>query len=160
MKMKPSPRHSAADIAMTAAGFLGLSAVTGYIAIKWASIPEEIPSHYNMAGEVDAMGGKGLLIFLLITAWGLWVMLGAVTLILKVCDADAGIGVDQRKQEKNNRTLKTMVELLKLFLAVAFIYIIVCTITARSLGWYFIPLFLISIFGTIIVSVTRVLRNQ
>ena len=106
------------------------------------------------------MGGKGLLIFLLITAWGLWVMLGAVTLILKVCDADAGIGVDQRKQEKNNRTLKTMVELLKLFLAVAFIYIIVCTITARSLGWYFIPLFLISIFGTIIVSVTRILRNQ
>lgn len=147
-------------IAMSAAGFSGLSAVTAYIAIQWASIPEEIPSHYNIAGEVDAMGGKGLLIFLLITAWGLWAMLGSVTLILKICDADADVSVDQRRQEKNNRRLKTMAELLQLFLALAFIYLIVCTITMRSLGWYFIPLFLISIFGTIIVSVTRILRNQ
>ena len=147
-------------IAMSAAGFSGLSAVTAYIAIQWASIPEEIPSHYNIAGEMDAMGGKGLLIFLLITAWGLWAMLGSVTLILKVCDADADVSVDQRRQEKNNRTLKTMAELLQLFLALAFIYLIFCTITMRPLGWYFIPLFLISIFGTIIVSVTRILRNQ
>lgn len=151
--------HTAADIAMTVAGFASLFAVTAYTVISWTSIPEKIPCHFNMAGEIDDMGGKGVLIFSLVTAWVLWAVLEIISLFLrKMCNTEDSI--IQRNPERYYRNLKTMVELLKLIIALDFTYINVCSITMRPLGGFFMPLFLILIFGTIIVSVVRLLRNR
>ena len=48
---------------------LCLVGTTLFILICWNKIPKEIPSHYNMAGEADAMSGKGFLFFPLIMNW-------------------------------------------------------------------------------------------
>ena len=35
-----------------------------YILIVWRSLPEQIPTHYNFAGEIDGYGGRGALLFM------------------------------------------------------------------------------------------------
>ena len=35
-----------------------------YILILWHKLPEQIPTHYNMAGEIDAYGGRGILLLM------------------------------------------------------------------------------------------------
>ena len=48
-----------------AAGILSPLILLGsiaYILILWRSLPEQIPTHYNMAGEIDGYGGRGVLL--------------------------------------------------------------------------------------------------
>lgn len=35
-----------------------------YILIVWHTLPERIPTHYNMAGEIDGYGGRGTLLIM------------------------------------------------------------------------------------------------
>lgn len=151
-------RHSIMDKIMTAAGFIALTAVTAYIIIEWPAIPDEIPSHYNMAGEVDGTGGKGLLIFLLFLAWGLWLMLQVIAMVPQIWST--GVEVNRRNQKKIYRILKTMLEILKLLMALHFSYMIFCTATAQPFFSGFMAVFLVSIFGTLTVSVIRLLRSR
>ena len=45
-------------------------------AVRWGSVPDRIPTHWNAAGQVDGYGGKfsGLLLMPIITA-GLYLLL-------------------------------------------------------------------------------------
>lgn len=151
-------KHSITDKLMTAVGFIVLAAVTAYIIIGWSAIPDEIPSHYNMAGEVDGNGGKGLLIFLLFLAWGQWLMLQVIAMVPQIWNT--GVEVNRRNQEKVYRIVKTMLEILKLFMALHFSYMIFCIAASRPFFGGFMAVFLVSIFGTLTVSVIRLLRNR
>ena len=42
-----------------------LAAATLFVLMRWQQLPEQIPTHYNFAGEVDGYGGKGSLILLM-----------------------------------------------------------------------------------------------
>ncbi len=35
-----------------------------YILIRWPHLPEQIPLHYNIAGEIDGYGGRGMLLLM------------------------------------------------------------------------------------------------
>ena len=35
-----------------------------FILIRWPHLPEQIPSHYNVAGEVDGTSGRGMLLLM------------------------------------------------------------------------------------------------
>ena len=35
-----------------------------YILIRWPHLPEQIPLHYNIAGEIDGYGGRGTLLLM------------------------------------------------------------------------------------------------
>ena len=49
-----------------------------YILIIWHTLPEQIPTHYNFAGEIDGYGGRGSLLLMPIIGlaycfcWPLW----------------------------------------------------------------------------------------
>lgn len=151
-------RHSIMDKIMTVVGFIALTAVTAYIIIEWSAIPDEIPSHYNLAGEVDNTGGKGLLIFLLCLAWGIWLPLQIISMVPQIWST--GVEVNRRNQEKIYRILQTMLEALKLEISLSFSYMIFCTAAGRPFGAAFMPIYLGCIFGTIIVGIVRLLRNR
>ena len=59
MKIKPT----AADVIMEILSLVLMIGVSLYIFIRWSSIPDKIPMHYNFAGEIDRWGGKGELLF-------------------------------------------------------------------------------------------------
>lgn len=55
---------------------VGLFTVIGIVASSWSRLPAEIPHHFNLAGEVDAWGGKWLVLippaFSLVLGLGAW----------------------------------------------------------------------------------------
>ncbi len=56
---------------------LGLVSFVGLMCF-WGQLPEEIPIHWNNAGEIDGYGGKGMLVFLGLLPVGLAAMMWVV----------------------------------------------------------------------------------
>lgn len=46
--------------------------------IQFPNLPAEVPSHYNIMGEVDAWSNKWFIFFLPVLGMGLWLMLGQI----------------------------------------------------------------------------------
>ena len=74
MKIKNSP----ADIIMEILGLIMLIGTPLYLLIRWSSIPDKLPMHYNFAGEIDRWGGKGEILFLVVMVWILYLMISLV----------------------------------------------------------------------------------
>ena len=45
-----------------------------YLIVCWNTIPDQIPTHYNAAGEIDDWGGKGMIWFTVIISWALYLL--------------------------------------------------------------------------------------
>ena len=60
-----------------------LVASSVYIAAHWNSIPDEVPTHYNAAGEIDGYGGKGSILFLVLFGWGIYVSMVFFAVIIR-----------------------------------------------------------------------------
>lgn len=54
---------SPVELALQFVGLLAFITMGVLLGIKWDGLPAEIPTHFNMAGEVDGYGGKGYLLF-------------------------------------------------------------------------------------------------
>ena len=52
------------DIVLEVLCLLLLLGTTIYIIAIWSSVPEQIPSHYNMTGEIDGWSSKGEMLYL------------------------------------------------------------------------------------------------
>ena len=45
-------------------GIASIVAMILYIALNWSALPDDVPIHFNAAGEVDSWGSKWMLFFL------------------------------------------------------------------------------------------------
>lgn len=60
MKTKPSKT----DRILEALGWIMLIGTLMYLIIGWSSFPDQIPAHYNAAGEIDRYGSKWEIVFI------------------------------------------------------------------------------------------------
>lgn len=51
------------SLTIDALSALFAAAAVAIVAVCWTSIPDQIPTHFNLHGEPDAWGGKGTLLF-------------------------------------------------------------------------------------------------
>lgn len=140
--------------------FLGLAALLGttlYVAFCWSVIPEEIPTHFNAAGEIDATGGKASLLAPLVIGWVLYGLLSLVEAIPVVWNT--GVEVTEQNRDAVLRIVKTMLVVLKLELALWFSYMVFCSALCRPLSVLALPLFLLLVFGMIVISLVRIFRT-
>ena len=71
-------KRNALDIIETIVSLLCLIGVVVYLMVMWSRIPNQIPAHFNAAGEVNRWGSKSELIVLPIISW---VLYGFITLV-------------------------------------------------------------------------------
>ena len=116
MKIKPT----AADVIMEILSLVLMIGVSLYIFIRWSSIPDKIPMHYNFAGEIDRWGEKGELLFLIAIAWGIWLLITVTERFPKFWNT--GVEVTEKNREHVYRTLKYMVKTMKLIIVIIFTY--------------------------------------
>ena len=89
-----------------------------YILIIWHRLPEQIPTHYNFAGEIDGYGGRGTLL--------LMPVIGLVTdLTVAVCGRfpkswNTGVRVTALNRARVYRLVRDLMADLRLSLAVSF----------------------------------------
>ena len=89
-----------------------------YILILWHKLPEQIPTHYNFAGEIDGYGGRGTL--LLMPIIGL-VMDLSLALVCRFPQSwNTGVRVTVPNRTRVYRLVRDLMADLRLSMAVLF----------------------------------------
>ena len=135
-----------------------LLAATIFVLVHWGDLPEQIPSHYNFKGEPDAYGGTGTLIFTIVTAWILIPMMVILGKFPKYWNT--GVQRTPANETAVNRIVRDLMDVMEVSMAILFAYMMIVPILGTAMGKWFMPLFLAVIFGTIMVTVVRLIRNR
>ncbi|MCL1848407.1 MAG: DUF1648 domain-containing protein [Clostridiales bacterium] len=127
-----------------------------YLAVIWRLIPESIPTHYNTAGAANAWGGKGWLIFI-------YAINAATYILMTVVGFFPGIwNVPVKLTPENTGPVLTRTRrflcVIKLYVVAMFGYLAVMMAKALPIGMWFLPVFLILLFGTIAGYMIRLRR--
>lgn len=152
MKIKNSP----ADIIMEVLGLVMLIGTPLYLVIRWPSIPDKLPMHYNFAGEIDRWGGKGEVLFLVVMVWILYLMISLVEHFPSVWNT--GVQVTPENRMRVYRTLKYMVKTLKLAMTLVFTFLIFNTVAGIPLPEWFTVVYVILIIGDLAFWLIRLYR--
>ena len=149
-------KNSLADIIMEVLGLVMLIGTPLYLVIRWPSIPDKLPMHYNFAGEIDRWGGKGEILFLVVMVWILYLMISLVEHFPSVWNT--GVQVTLENRMRVYRTLKYMVKTLKLAMTLVFTFLIFNTVAGTPLPGWFTVVDVILIIGDLAFWLIRLYR--
>jgi uncharacterized membrane protein len=122
-----------------------LLACSVLLVVRWDEIPQQIPTHYSFAGEVDGYGGKGGLITMLALSWLLFVGISVLERFPKLWNT--GVQVTPENQAEVYRLLLDMVSVLKLLCVAVFVFLLVFMACEMPLPGLFTPIYMLLIFG-------------
>jgi uncharacterized membrane protein len=149
-------KNSLADIIMEVLGLVMLIGTPLYLVIRWPSIPDKLPMHYNFAGEIDRWGGKGEVLFLVVMVWILYLMISLVEHFPSVWNT--GVQVTPENRMRVYRTLKYMVKTLKLAMTLVFTFLIFNTVAGIPLPEWFTVVYVLLIIGDLAFWLIRLYR--
>lgn len=135
-----------------------LIGVSIYLFVIWNSIPNKIPGHYNAMGEIDRMGNKGELLILPIVGWLMYIGLTVLEKFPQIWST--GVTVTEENKERVYRILKNMLSTIKLIMVAVFVYLTINSARVISLSVWFLPVFLILVFGTMIFFIVKLVREK
>ena len=148
--------NTRADRILDFLGWILLIGTLAYLILGWSSFPDQIPMHYNGAGEIDRWGGKGEIIFIEVMMWILYLGIGVVEKYPQIWNT--GVEVTAKNKEKIYRTLKYMLKTLKFLTALIFAYLIVNSLQSAPLPGWFTPAVMILVFGDMAFWLIRLFR--
>ena len=119
-----------------------------YILSNWAAIPQTVPSHFDFTGTPDGWSSKYSLLFLLTVCFLLYALLTVVSFFPAIWNVP--VTVTEENKELVYRDMRNLLLAVKAEIITAFTYIMFGTIRYGKLSPYFLPVFLIALFGTII----------
>ncbi|GKV55356.1 hypothetical protein NCCP2222_13030 [Sporosarcina sp. NCCP-2222] len=134
----------------------------GYLVYAWGQLPDQVPGHFDAAGNIDRWGSKWELIILPIIAALLTVFMAFLE---KHPEWHNYMNLNESNiefQYKNSRLLLNIMknEILVFFAYISFNSIQLALRKADSIGIAFLPVFLTVLFGTMIFFVVRSFRKK
>lgn len=129
---------------------LCLFGVIFYLVINWGNIPNEIPGHYNAAGEIDRITDKNSILVLLAVTWIMYIGLTAITHFPSIWNT--GVTVTEENKGKVYRILKYMLVTEKLLVVCIFSFLTIHSTMGDALPAFFLPVFLTLVFGTMVIT--------
>ncbi len=133
------------------------------LVISYDALPSTIPHHYNKKGEADGFGGKAMIWLLPVLNLCLYVLLTAAGRYPHHFNFPYRITRDNIERQYQNSIL--MVRVIKLIITINFFYLVYATVQnglgkMQGIGSFFLPVFLISIVGTMVVFIYRGYRKK
>lgn len=135
-----------------------LVGITLYLIGSWSSMPDKIPMHYNVAGQIDRWGKKAEIIFIPAVSWFLYLLISVSEQFPQVWNT--GVRVTEENAQRVYRILKNMVKTTKLLVVILFSYMTVCSVTAVNLSPASLFLETGVIFGNLIFWMVKLFRNR
>lgn len=147
------------ELVLAALSLLVLVALTIWLLIRWNTIPDVVPTHFDFAGNTDATGGKGSIWILPGLGWLIW-------LTFTVLDFFPGAwnvrGLSDIKSEagkaKAISMTRTFLEVIKLMIVLLFAYLTVTQVNGQGPSALFLPLVIFLLMGTSIVHILLLSR--
>lgn len=138
--------------------FLSVIAVTCFLIVYWNQIPDQIPGHYNVVGEIDKMTGKSSLFFLLGVEW---ILISGITVLEHFPSIwNTGVTITADNKERVYHILSNMIVTMKMMLAIFISYLIIHTMTLEDLPFWYLIIFLCCIFCPMIISLILLYRAK
>lgn len=142
-------------------GWAAVAMLWAQAIVYYTTLPTIIPIHYNMAGEVDSLGNKGLLFLLPSIATILLIALTALNTIPHAFNYPKAITADNARAQYANAT--RLLRYLKLAIAIVFLLISfetnrVSTEQTGGLGIWFLPVVLVCILAPVAYCTVRSYR--
>ena len=119
---------------LLALSILTLTGTAVFLAIYWRHMPEEIPTHFDAAGQIDAWGRRSNILLLPIVGAVLFGVFQFTAFIISNMK-DTGAA-------RPLRAMEILCRLLCLLTTLVFAYITVCSTLQVPLGSWFMPAFI------------------
>lgn len=123
-------------------GVLALLGATLFVALRWGSLPAEIPTNYDGAGRPDGFSGKGALWGMLATGWAMFALTAVIARVPALWKQNGGF-VRVNALRIGGKTVLDpnwlSLDLMSTELALLFSYLTLCSALCRPLGAWFMP---------------------
>lgn len=130
-----------------------LVGLTVYLIFNWGSIPEKIPAHYDWEGNIDRWGSKTELMILPIMSWFLYLLITGLQQVPLAWNT--GVKITEENEERVYRTLKYLLETLKVIVVADLTYLAVNSIIGTPLSGWFTVIVLVAVFGDLVFWIVR-----
>ena len=134
-------------------GILALLGATLFIVLRWDSIPAEIPTEFDGAGQPEEFKEKGSLLGMLIAGWLFFSVTAVIARVPALWRKNGGF-VRVSTLRIGGRTIGAnwlSVDLMSTLVALLFSYMSVCSALCRPLGVWFLPLLFASLLLSFVV---------
>lgn len=131
--------------------------------INYSHLPETIPVHFNAAGEPDGYGSRSSIWILPVTGLLIWITFTVLEAFPQIYNFP--VKITPENAETQYRMATRLIRVLKTVILVLFAFISMRTINTAGgaeagLGKAFLPVFLIIVFGIIVVYFVRSVNNK
>lgn len=131
--------------------------------INYNHLPETIPVHFNAAGEPDGFGSRSTLWILPVTGVFMWLMFTVLESFPQIYNYPVKITPENAVTQYRMAT--RLLRVLKTVILIIFSFISLKTIDtagggASGLGKAFLPVFLILVFGVILIYFVKSVNNK
>lgn len=149
-KINPLPDDF--DKLLDALGIAGLVLLIGLPVYYYSSLPDIIPHHYNARGEPDGFGDKGIIWTLPGLGIALFIFLSALKKTPHIFNY--AVKITEENAEKQYGLANKMLRAINAIITCSFAFISYGTIRTAlgkqaGMGDFFLPVFLVLLFGTL-----------
>lgn len=133
-----------------------LAAATLFVLMRWQQLPEQIPIHYNFAGEVDGYGGKGSLILLMILSW---IVFFTITISIRFPEKwNMPVEVTEENRSRLFAIARAMMEIVKFFVTLLFVILFVSMAASATVSQWVIIVMTAAVLLTVIVGIAMMYK--
>ena len=145
------------DIVLNILCLILLIGIVIYLIARWSSIPDQIPGHFNLSGEVTRWDSRETLIVLPIVAWVIFIGFSILEQFPQVWNT--GVRITQENMHRVYSILKSLLSTIKLLVVATFVSITIFQSLATGLSWW-VAIYPVLIIGTVIFSLVRLVKAR
>ena len=137
---------------------LSVVGIVLYVIITWKNIPDMIPGHYNIAGEIDKYSSKNSIWILIVVQILLFTMMSVLERFPNIWNT--GVKITEENRERVYTNLRNMQTYLKMMIMIYFSYMTLQSIAGERLNSISVFAFLILIFGGMSIFLVKIFKNR
>ncbi len=143
---------------MNIIGALALLGSTLFVIIMWSQIPDQIPTHYNFAGEADDYGGKGSLIFMMVLAWFMFIL---ITVLMRFPNTwNMPVKVTAENKARLYSITRAMLEVVKMLTSLLFAVMLINAAIATPMPRFILIALIAAMLLSIIMGIFMMYKNR
>ena len=137
---------------------LSVVGIVLYVIITWKSIPDMIPGHYNIAGEIDKYSSKNSIWILIVVQILLFTMMSVLERFPNIWNT--GVKITEENRERVYTNLRNMQTYLKMMIMIYFSYMTFQSIGGGNLHSMSVFVFLVLVFGGMAIFLIKIFKNR
>ena len=137
---------------------LSVVGIVLYVIITWKNIPDMIPGHYNIAGEIDKYSSKNSIWILIVVQILLFTMMSVLERFPNIWNI--GVQITEENRERVYTNLRNMQTYLKMMIMIYFSYMTFQSIGGGNLHSMSVFVFLVLVFGGMSIFLVKIFKNR